>query len=105
MVYDAFVKLALIAFSLLAASCGPRVATDPDGAGSGDGGHTGPHTLTAIEVSPTDSLVELDVNMPGSQAFTVRGIFSDGQDEDVTASATRWSSARTRTSLPASRCR
>jgi hypothetical protein len=88
-VYDAFVKLALIALSLLAASCGPRVAADPDGGGGDDdGGQTGPHTLTGIEVTPTDSLVELDLNTPGSQAFTVRGLFTDGQNEDVTASAT-----------------
>lgn len=83
-------KLATIAVCVLAA-CGPRISANKDAAdGDGGGGDASPqpHTLIGIEVTPTNPIVELDLNMPGSQAFVVRGVFADGVDEDLTASAT-----------------
>jgi hypothetical protein len=79
-------KLVLIAATCLMA-CGPRALSDQDG-GAGDGGPTGPHTLSSISVTPTNPIVELDLNTPGSQAFEVHAIYADGADENVTASAT-----------------
>ena len=80
-------KLVLIAATCLMA-CGPRALSDHDG-GAGDGGPTGgSHTLSSITVTPTNPIVELDLNTPGTQAFEVHAIYADGADENVTASAT-----------------
>jgi len=43
----------------------------------------GSHVLTAIEVTPTNPIVELDLNMTGSQGFAAMGRFQDGNDMDV----------------------
>lgn len=79
-------KLVLIAATCLLA-CGPRSLSDPDG-GGGDGGPIGPHTLSSIVVTPTNPIVELDLNTPATQEFEVHAIYADGVDENVTASAT-----------------
>lgn len=83
-------KLALcILMCALVGSCGPTTAkNDPDG-GGGDG-PKGPHTLSSIVVTPTNPILELDLNTPGSQAFVATGVFQDGVDEDLT-SQVAWS--------------
>lgn len=72
---------------VLIAACGPKVTAGGD-AGDGDGSVVGPHVLTAIEVTPTNPIVELDLNMPGSQGFTAIGRYQDGVDEDLTGQVT-----------------
>ncbi len=44
-----------------------------------------PHTLSAITVTPINPIIELDLNVPGTQAFAATGIYEDGVDEDLTA--------------------
>ncbi len=60
--------------------------------GGGDGGNGGnqppTHTLTGILITPLNPLIELDLNTPGSQAFTATGKFLDGVDEDFTDQVT-----------------
>jgi hypothetical protein len=51
-----------------------------------------PHTLATISVTPTNPIVQLDLNQTGSQPFTVTGTYLDGTTEDLTAEAT-WSVA------------
>ncbi|HSN27146.1 MAG TPA: hypothetical protein VLT45_12700 [Kofleriaceae bacterium] len=46
-----------------------------------------PHTLTSLSVTPTNPIVELDLNQTGTQDFTVTANYADGATEDVTASA------------------
>lgn len=84
----------LMAIALALVACGP---TDKNPPGDGDGGMTDgtppidvpqPHTLTAILVTPTNPLVELDLNTPGTQAFTAMGQFLDGATEDLTSQVT-----------------
>ena len=79
--------------SLLAiAACGPSGGGQQD-AGVGDDGNPGtdaplPHTLLGISVTPTNPLVELDLNVTGSQVFTATGIYLDGVPEDLSAAVT-----------------
>lgn len=81
-------KLALVILSYaVLASCGPQKSSKPD---AGGGGEDAAHVLNLIEVTPTNSIVELDLNMPGSQAFTAIGHYADGASEDLTARVT-WS--------------
>ncbi len=60
--------------------------------GGGDGGNGGnpppTHTLTGILITPLNPLIELDLNTPGTQAFTATGKFLDGVDEDFTDQVT-----------------
>ena len=73
----------------LVMACGPR-ALSPD-ASVGDGGDPvldAPHVLSAIEITPANAIVELDLNTPGSQALSARGRYQDGVDEDVTSRVT-----------------
>lgn len=74
-------KLAIVVVCALFAACGPRVGGTSDG--GDDGGGNQPHTLSAIEVTPTNPIVELDLNMPGTQAFAAMGRFQDGNDMDI----------------------
>jgi hypothetical protein len=82
-----------VAFIVVAA-CGPahKKGGVPDAAT--DGGTTAPdamplpHTLTTLEVTPTNPLIQLDLNTPGSQGFTVMGDYADGTTEDVTSQVT-----------------
>ncbi len=76
--------------------CGPshdRVPADAGGGGSdappGDGG---PHTLASLAITPTNPIVQLDLNMIGTQPFAVMGTYLDGTTQDLTAEAT-WSVA------------
>ena len=42
------------------------------------------HTVKSLIVSPTNSLIELDLNTTSSKQFTVEGRFLDGASEDLT---------------------
>ena len=55
-------KLAMIAVSVVMVACGPRVLTNEDGGGGGDDAPIGPHTLSAVEITPTNPIIELDLN-------------------------------------------
>ncbi|HEY1552622.1 MAG TPA: hypothetical protein VGG28_32560, partial [Kofleriaceae bacterium] len=76
--------------------CGPahdRVPADAsDGGGDAAPGDGPPHTLAAISITPTNPIVQLDLNQTGSQPFSVSGTYLDGTTEDLTAEAT-WSVA------------
>ena len=76
------------------AACGPSKSGNGNsdgGTGSGnDGGNGGPHVLNALVVNPTNPIVQLDLNTPGTQAFTVQGLYEDGTTDDQTANST-WS--------------
>jgi hypothetical protein len=71
----------------LVVACGPSAKHqgNPDGGGSGsaDAGPL-PHTLTGISVTPTNPIVELDLNSSAIQGFTATANYADGVDEDVT---------------------
>lgn len=89
--YQPRVRMLLLALFVVA--CGPTSKHSGDGGAVDDGGTTPdstpqPHTLQGLEVTPTNPLIELDLNADGSQAFTVTGHFADGVDEDVTTQAT-----------------
>jgi len=75
----------LIACWLVA--CGPTPTHHGDGGGD-DGSNNQPHTLVAISVMPTNAIVELDLNMTGTQPYVAIGNYADGTTEDLTAMAT-----------------
>lgn len=79
------VSMLLLAITV---ACGPSAKHHPGDGGLGDGPGSGPHTLAGLEVSPTNPIVELDLNTPGAQAFTVTAEYSDGTTEDVTTQVT-----------------
>ncbi len=77
---------ALVALAI--AACGPTAVhhgTSGDDAGIGS---SNAHVMTGISVTPTNPLIQLDLNMPGSQDFTVSGEYEDGTTDDQTANAT-----------------
>lgn len=80
-------RLSGVAFVLLAfgfAGCGP--SSGDDAVDNGDGGvdaNNGPHTLRRILVTPTNPIVEMDLNTTATQPFTVIAQYQDGTDEDV----------------------
>jgi len=84
-------RLCLLAF--VVAACGPSTKHHAGDAGT-DGTGTVvdapplPHTLTALIVSPTNPIVELDLNTPGTQDFTVMAQYADGTSDDVTSQVT-----------------
>lgn len=58
---------------------------------SGSSGSTGPGgdvDLLYVLVSPTNSVVELDIATPGAIGFTASAIYEDGTEVDVTAEST-----------------
>jgi hypothetical protein len=75
-------------------ACGPSNTRSTDGDGGVDSaigdGAPQPHTLVGILVTPTNPLVELDLNTTGSQAFVATGTFLDGVPEDLSSQVT-WS--------------
>jgi hypothetical protein len=80
--------LCVIAFALCA--CGPSKVSHGGGdatTGSGDGGPQ-PHTLVSLSVTPLNPLLELDLNTPALQGFSVTGSYADDTQEDLTAQAT-----------------
>lgn len=72
----------LLVCALLGA-CGPRVSQQPD-ADPGAGDAPPQHFLIGIEVTPTNPILELDLNAPAIVPFTAFGRFLDGNDEDIT---------------------
>ena len=85
---------AWIAFVWVAiAACGPT-SSNPDGGGGGGDGGGGtdggpqPHTLVAITVTPTNPLLEVDLNAPTSQTFVATGTYLDGVPEDLSNQVT-----------------
>ena len=84
---------AVIALGVLAA-CGPtshKNHTD-GGAGGGDSGIDAaplPHVLDGIVVSPTNPIVQLDLNTPGSQVYSAMATYEDGTTDDVTLAGRR----------------
>jgi hypothetical protein len=91
---------------------GPGTDGDGSGSGSDDGasdgssgmsddstgtpadGTTGPGPdaeLVFLQVDPPDSVLEVDLDTPISQAFTVTGHYDDGSSVDVTAQIDSWS--------------
>ncbi len=82
-------RFAALAFAFIAA-CGPSNSGDDtttDDPGDPDA-NTQPHTLTGLEVTPTNAIVELDLNVAGSQPFEVLGHFADGVNENLTDQVT-----------------
>ena len=83
---------------VLPAGCGPSGNSNvPPGhgdGGTGDGGQQDvgplPHELIQIVVSPTNTILEVDLSTAASQAFTAQGQYRDGVNEDLTAQVT-WS--------------
>ena len=84
---------AVASISLLSvgASCGPS-RTSQNGNDAGVDGASDatpqPHELSAIMVTPTNPLIELDLNAGASQPFVATGLFLDGVDEDLTTQVT-----------------
>jgi len=82
--------------ALVAFGCGGSSSSDdPDAAVGGVDSAVGgadsmpqPHTLTQIVVTPTNTILEVDLNTPASQAFTATGKYLDGVDEDLTSQVT-----------------
>ncbi|MEO6772256.1 MAG: hypothetical protein ABI467_04450 [Kofleriaceae bacterium] len=83
------VRLSVVFVAALAA-CGPS-KLGHDGGSSGDGADPFqdaaalPHTLTALTVTPTDQLIEVDLNAPTTQAYTVTASYADNTTQDVTS--------------------
>jgi hypothetical protein len=73
-------------------ACGPTAKHSGDDAGSGSGSGTDagplPHTLTGLTVTPTNPIVQLDLNSSAAQGFAATANYADGVDEDVTTHVT-----------------
>ena len=82
----------LLALALVLAACGPHTKHPGDAGLGSDAGTSDapplPHTLTSLVVSPTNPIVELDLNQTGTQDFTVMGSYADGTSDDVTSQVT-----------------
>lgn len=78
--------------ALATVACGPHVTgsnTDGGSNGGDDGGvNPQPHTLTQIVVTPTNPIVQVDLNMPGTKEFTAMASYADDTTEDVSTTAT-----------------
>ncbi len=83
----------IVLLALFFGACGPTSKHHGD-AGVADGTDAAvdttplPHTLTGLDVTPTNPLIELDLNADGTQGFSVMGHYLDGVDEDVTSQVT-----------------
>ena len=82
----------LFALALVLAGCGPKASgTTVDANGGGDDASSLidaaplPHTLVGLTVTPTNAIVQVDLNMPVTQDFAVAGSYADGTTEDLTA--------------------
>jgi hypothetical protein len=88
--------LGVVSICVLAA-CGPSKtgggdANTGDDAGGNADANNQPHTLTGIIITPTNPIVELDLNVTGQQLFTATGQYLDNVPEDLTQQVT-WSVA------------
>ena len=80
----------LLVLVLVLADCGPKVSGSKIDGGGGDDASTTdgpplPHTLQALTVTPTNPIVQVDLNMPATQDFAVAGSYMDGTTDDLTA--------------------
>ena len=80
----------LLVLVLVLADCGPKVSGSKIDGGGGDDASTTdgpplPHTLQALTVTPTNPIVQVDLNMPATQDFAVTGSYMDGTTDDLTA--------------------
>jgi hypothetical protein len=88
--------LSLAAFACSGSDGSSNFGDDDDGqggTGTGSGGNL-PHTLESILITPLNTVIELDVNTPGTQAFTASALYADGESEDITDQAT-WTVSNT----------
>ncbi|MEP6864831.1 MAG: hypothetical protein ABJE66_29695 [Deltaproteobacteria bacterium] len=83
-----------VVLAVALAACGPSHVTKDGGSSGGDDADpfqdaaSHPHTLVSLSVMPTDQLIEVDLNAPTSQAYTVTASYADFTTEDVTAQVT-----------------
>jgi hypothetical protein len=82
-------RIAIVAV-LVAAACGPggRSNNHGDGGSHGADAPIGPHVLDAISVTPTNPIVQLNLNATAEQAFKATAEYEDGTSEDVTTQVT-----------------
>jgi len=83
------VRICVVLAAALAA-CGPSKVSHDGGNAGGDGASDQdsgplPHTLVSLSVTPTDQLIEVDLNAPTTQAYMVTARYADNTTEDVTA--------------------
>jgi hypothetical protein len=74
--------------ALVLIACGP---SSHGGHDNGDGGVSDAppgHTLMSVAVTPTNPIVQLDLNTPGTQGFIATAEYADGTTDDVTAQST-----------------
>jgi len=76
-------RLSLISFVFAVAACGGNGTGGDDDDDDGVDANTGSHTLRRILVTPTNPIVEMDLNTAGTQPFTVTAQYQDGTDADV----------------------
>jgi hypothetical protein len=74
-------------FIAVAAACGPTAPRHGSSDGGAGGGDAALHTLQSITVTPTNPIVQLNLNATGAQGFSASGSYADGTTEDVTAMA------------------
>ena len=83
-----------VVLAVALAACGPSHVTKDGGSSGGDDADPFqdaavlPHTLTSLTVTPTDQLIEVDLNAPTTQAYTVTAQYEDNTSEDVTSQVT-----------------
>src|SRR5690349_5785281 len=78
---------------MLAAGCGDDEGsqfTEGGGGSTGDAGNGGmggqlPHIPDKLTITPYNKILELDINAPGTQAFTAIVTFEDGLTQDVSS--------------------
>jgi hypothetical protein len=77
--------LGLVVAICSATACGPTRGKGNNGNGNDAGvdGQPQPHTLVGLSVTPTNPLVELDLNAGASFSFTANGNYLDGVPEDL----------------------
>ncbi len=80
----------LLALAFAGTACGPTTVggNDGDGGGVGPDGSGQGRALVSIIVNPNNSIVEMDLGVGATQAFTATGNYSDNTTGDLTAQVT-----------------
>jgi hypothetical protein len=82
----------MLLLALVVTACGPKLEHSRSDAGTTDAPQADapplPHTLTSLSVSPTNPIIQLDLNTTGAQDFTVTANYEDGTSDDVTSQVT-----------------
>lgn len=75
---------------VIVGACGPTNHKKGGGTDGGTDSHgpDAPHTISYIAVTPTNPIVEIDLNTTASQGFTATAVYADSTQEDVSASVT-----------------